>query len=380
MVEKQKLPKLDFNLVVDNTLFNDVLEVNWSKWNNSSLKEVLGDGFELPPTKNTSEFRLSVVKLDSALARLILRQNSPNIINSHHNSNIFPKPEEDLHPVHYPITSDPFSIGEPIWSGVFPGDSSAVRIQLSERASELDGKYLGFILKFCKERGSVGKQALMIIRFKHTPYFSCSPTSSAANFIRKESFRWPLSMLEKFNKIPCLDIKTVVNEYKAVYFAMSLISSSPYDWDSTNKIKDDCYCFEYDNNAYLISKEFWLLYEIMLDTKNSQTDEKLHDQGMSNLAVKLLEDQLEDIWNRKYFYKVESIPAAVLKWESFPNADSYSVQRFSKKRDCLCPIVKNQKATTCEDLNYNDTIHYELNTGTKVYKYECAPSLSPIVV
>ena len=378
MVEKQKLPKLDFNLVVDNTLFNDVLEVNWSKWNNSSLKEVLGDGFELPPTKNTSEFRLSVVKLDSALARLILRLYSQNIINSHHNSNIIHKPEEDLHPVHYPITSDPFSIGEPIWSGVFPGDTSAVRIQLSERASELDGKYLGFILKFCKERGSVGKQALMIIKFEHTPYFSCSPTSSAADFTRNDSFRWPLSMLEKFNKIPCSDIKTVVDKYKAVYFAMSLISSSPYDWDSANKIKDDCYCFEYNNNAYLISKEFWLLYEILLDSKKGQADENLGDQ--SNLAVKLLENQLEDIWNKRYFYELKSIPAAVLKWENVPNAVSCSVRRFSKKRNCLCPIIKDQGAMTCEDLDYRDTIYYELDTGTSVYKYYCEENQHLIVV
>ena len=377
MATKIIFPKLNDNLVIDNTLSNDVLDINWSNWTTAT---------------STSKFKLNIVKLESRFARHALMQhirneyhfhNSEEILTDTFQPSIISEPHFDARPAIPDFNrpeKNPFENGTPVWSKEFSKDTRAVRIQLSKCAAELDGEFLGFTLKSCDECDLVRDQAQMIILFAHTPYFSCSPTSSAANFIRKESFRWPLSMLEKFNKIPCSDIKTVVNDYKAVYFAMSLISSSPYDWDSTNKIKDDCYCFEYDNNAYLISKEFWLLYEIMLDTKNSQTDEKLHDQGWSNLAVKLLEDQLEDIWNRKYFYKVESIPAAVLKWESFPNADSYSVQRFSKKRDCLCPIVKNQKATTCEDLNYNDTIHYELNTGTKVYKYECAPSLSPIVV
>ena len=65
MVEKQKRPKLNLNLVVDNTLFNDVLDV---KWYNTSLIEEWGwgGGIRLPPM-NTSEFRLRVVKLDSTL-------------------------------------------------------------------------------------------------------------------------------------------------------------------------------------------------------------------------------------------------------------------------------------------------------------------------
>lgn len=363
MVEKQKRPKLNLNLVVDNTLFNDVLDV---KWYNTSLIEEWGwgGGIRLPPTMNTSEFRLRVVKLDSTLVMPILLN--------------IQKPEETIHPIGSLITSNIFGNGEPIWSGVFLGDTSAVRIQLSKRASELDGEYLGFTLSSCDERGSVRNLASTIIRFKHTPFFSCSPTSSAADFTRNDSFRWPLSMLEKFNKIPCSDIKTVVDKYKAVYFAMSLISSSPYDWDSANKIKDDCYCFEYNNNAYLISKEFWLLYEILLDSKKGQADENLGDQ--SNLAVKLLENQLEDIWNKRYFYELKSIPAAVLKWENVPNAVSCSVRRFSKKRNCLCPIIKDQGAMTCEDLDYRDTIYYELDTGTSVYKYYCEENQHLIVV
>lgn len=362
---KKKFPKLNFNLVIDNTLFNDMLDLQWIKWDTP---------------ENISKFRLGIVKLNSTFAKLTLKENSrPDF-------HVPKTPLPDI--LHIPIPrqfplptiSDPFSDGEPIWSKVFSKDTRTVRIQLSKRAAELDGEYLGFTLKACDEVGSVLYQALMIIKFVHTPSFSCSPTSSSANYIRNESFRWPLSMLEKFNKIPCSDIKSVVNKYKEVYFAMSLISSSPYDWDSSNKIKDDCYCFEYDNKAYLISKEFWLLYEILLDSKKGQADENLHDQNKSNLAVKLLENQLEDIWNRKYFYKVESIPAAVLKWESIPNAVSYGVKRYSKRRNCLCPVAKGLKIPTCEDLDWNDAVHYEVDTGTSVYKYECASSVSPIVV
>lgn len=361
---KKKFPQLNNNLVVDNSLFNDVLDINWSNW---AIFQIF------------SEFRLSVVKLDPAFAWGTIRQN----IFGHNDLHIpvkIPPANFPHHEFTPPVTSDPFSDGEPIWSKVFSKDTRTVRIQLSKRAAELDGEYLGFTLKACDEVGSVLYQALMIIKFVHTPSFSCSPTSSSANYIRNESFRWPLSMLEKFNKIPCSDIKSVVNKYKEVYFAMSLISSSPYDWDSSNKIKDDCYCFEYDNKAYLISKEFWLLYEILLDSKKGQADENLHDQNKSNLAVKLLENQLEDIWNRKYFYKVESIPAAVLKWESIPNAVSYGVKRYSKRRNCLCPVAKGLKIPTCEDLDWNDAVHYEVDTGTSVYKYECASSVSPIVV
>ncbi len=365
MVQKKQLPKLNFNLVIDNTLFNDMLDLQWIKWDTP---------------ENISKFRLSIVKLNSTFAKLTLKENSrPDF-------HVPKTPLPDI--LHIPIPrqfplptiSDPFSDGEPIWSKEFPKNTKAVRINLSKRALELDGEYLGFTLNQCDKKGIAQGQALMIIKFAHTPYFSCSPTSSAANIIRNESFRWPLSTLEKFNKIPCSDIKTVVNKYKAVYFAMSLISSSPYDWDSVNKIKDDCYCFEYDNNAYLISKEFWLLYEIYLDSKKGQADENTHDQNKSNLAVTLLENKLEDIWNKRYFYKVESIPAAVLKWENIPNAVSYSVKRFSKKRNCLFPIVKDQRTTTCEDLDYNDAKYYELDTGTKVYRYDCTSSLTPIVV
>lgn len=360
MDEKEKLPRLNRNLVINNTLFNDVLDLMWIR---------------LAVPEDTSELRLSIVKLDFRFAWPILQQYIHDPVFHHvpDDINHFPFPGRMI----LPITSDPFSKGEPIWSGVFPKDTRAVRIQLSKRASELDGEYLGFTLNSCDESGVVRGQALMVIKFVHTPYFSCSPTSSAANFIRNDSFRWPLSMLEKFNKIPCSDIKTVVDKYKAVYFAMSLISSSPYDWDSTNKIKDDCYCFEYDNNAYLISKEFWLLYEILLDSKKGRANENLSDQ--SNLAVKLLENQLDDIWNKRYFYKLESIPAAVLKWENVLNAVSYSVKRFSRKRNCLCPIVKDQKTTTCEDLDYNDAKYYELDTGTSVYKYDCEP-FQPLIV
>ena len=366
MFEKMKPSILHRDLVIGNTLANDVLDLNWSN---------------LVIPKNTAELRLSVVELDSFFAMTTLFEygRSPGFISREMEKKLEKFSLSFSHQMSTPSKSDPFGEGEPIWSGVFPKDTRAVRIQLSKRASKLDGKYLGFSLIACDEGGVAQGQARMIIQFAHTPYFSCSPTSSA-NFIRNESFRWPLSTLEKFKKIPCPDIKAVVNKYNEVYFSMILISSSPYDWDSVNKIKDDCYCFEYDNKAYLISKEFWLLYEIMLDSKKGEAGKNSHEQDKSNLAVTLLENKLEDIWNNRYFYKVESIPAAVLNWESVPNADSYSVKRFSRLRNCLRPIARELKTTTCEDLDYNDAVYYELDTGTSSYKYECEPLQPQIVI
>lgn len=363
---------------------NDILEVNWSAWSQPG---------------NTSKFQLCVMRPAS--------QSSGD------------------------MNSNEFSKNNPILLRDFPKSTTKIRIQLTKYASELDSCKVGFALYALDSKGCQIGTVLAKSTFAHTPYFSCRTTNSSVNFIKGEQFRWDLSIIEKFKMISYPDMKTVLDKYKKVSIAMSLISSSPYTSIAANKMKDDCCCFEYNNEAYLMPKEFWLLYNILLNAKGVSKDLKslnlqdsaklaeiktkysqvslngndlsmpslnklLHDDstlsneeflelkksGLNeiNIITSLLEVELNEIWSKKFFYKLESTEAATLEWNRIPGVESYNLKRYSSSWDFPIPLCENLKATTYQDPSFRDAKGYLLEAGKKTYQYDCKVSPSPIVV
>lgn len=363
---------------------NDILEVNWSAWSQPG---------------NTSKFQLCVMR---------------PVSQSSSDSN-----------------SNEFSKNNPILLQDFSKSTTKIRIQLTKYATELDSRNLGFALYALDNKGSQVGTVLAKSAFAHTPYFSCKTTLSSVNFIKGEQFRWNLSIIEKFKMISYPDMKALLDKYKKVSIAMSLISSSPYSNIAANKMKDDCCCFEYNDEAYLMPKEFWLLYNILLNAKgvsknlkclNLQDSVKLAEiktkysqvclngndfsmpslnklvHGVStlsneeflelkksglneiNIIITLLEAELSEIWSKKFFYELKSAEAATLEWDHIPGVESYNLKRCSHRLDFPISLCVNLKATTYQDSNYADADGYLLEAGEKKYQYVCKASPSPIVV
>ena len=360
---------------------NDILEVNWSTWS------LPGD---------ISKFQLCVMR-----------------------------------PASGDTNSNEFSKNNPILLRDFPKDTTKIRIQLTKYASELDSRKVGFALYALDGKGGLIGTQLAKTDFFNTPYFSCRTTMSSVDFTKGERYRWDLSIIENFKMISYPDMKSVLDKYKEVFIAMSLISSSPYTPIVANKMKDDCYCFEYEDRAYLMPKEFWLIFNIFLNAKgvskdlkklNLQDSAKLAEirtkysqvclngcnqsmpslnklvQGVSslsnekflelkknglseiNIVTTLLEAELNEIWSKKFFYKLEPSNAATLEWDRIPGVESYNLKRCSHSWSYPIPLCENLKATTYQDPDYGDADGYLLEAGEKKYQYVCNASPAPIVV
>lgn len=360
--------------------FNDILEVNWSAWNQPG---------------NTSKFQLYVMK-----------------------------------PVNNTSTNE-FKKKDPILLQDFSKNTTKIRIKLTKYASELDSRTVGFALYALDNKGSLIGTLLAKKEFAHTPYFSCKTTMSSVIFLKSEDHRWKLSIIERFKIISYPDMKAILDKYKNTFIAMSLISSSPYSNTIANKMKDDCYCFEYDNQAYLMPKEFWLLYKILLNTIEVSNDlkslklkestklaeirkkfneiclksmtqstsslnkllqsysslknedfQKLKNSGLNEVKtiITLLTAELSDIWSKKVFYKLEAANAATLEWDQIPGVTSYNLKRCSHSWGTPIPLWENLKATTYQDPSYDDADGYLLEAGGKKYLYDCKASPAPIVV
>ena len=374
----------DSGLKIKQESLNDILEVNWSTWS-------------LPGY--TSKFQLCVMRPAS--------QSSGN------------------------TNSNEFSKKNPILLQDFPQNTTKIRIQLTKYVSELDSREVGFALYALDSRGNQIGTQLAKNKFTHTPYFSCKTTMSSVNFIKGEQFRWDLSIIENFKMISYPDMKTVLDKYKKATIAMSLISSSPYTTIAANKMKDDCYCFEYNNQAYLMPKEFWLIYNILLNAKGVSKDLKslnlkdsaklaeiktkydqvclnsknqsmislnklmqsnstlskdeflkLKNSGLSeiNIIITLLEAELSEIWSKKFFYKLEASTAASLEWDHIPGVESYNLKRCSHSWNAPLPLCENLKTTTYQDPDYKDADGYLLEAGGRNYQYDCKALPTPIVV
>jgi len=364
--------------------FNDILEVNWSMWSKPG---------------NISKFQLYVMRPAS-------QSNSKTGTNEFNKKN-------------------------PILLHDFSKETTKIRIQLTKYASELDSRTVGFALYALDNKGGIIGTMLAKKEFAHTPYFSCRTTMSSVDYRKGEQFRWNLSIIENFKMISYPDMKAVLDKYKDTFIAMSLVSSSCYTPVVANKMKDDCYCFEYNNQAYLMPKEFWLLYNMFLNTKGVSKDLKslkLQDptvlaeiktkynqvclisknqptpalnkllQSKStlnneefiklknscldeiNIIITLVEAELSDIWSKKFFYKLKPSNAAMLEWDQIPGVSSYNIKRCSHSWGYPIPLWENLKATSLQDPDYEDADGYLLEAGGRKYQYDCKASPTPIVV